>query len=481
MKKTQTVKKIAVRSVAALIVGVPLFLRANVLVSPLFTANAVLQRETTVPVWGSAAPGEKVTVTFTGQNQETVADSSGRWEVRLTPMPANARGTLTVRGKNTVELTNVVTGDVWLCAGQSNMGLKVSDATNGPTEVAAANQPDIRQFHLPENPKPETETDAGLKTVWQPANPQTAGDFSAVGYFFAREIQAALDVPVGLINCSVGGAPIQSWMAVDVLETFPGYHQVLNQLRLNPNPPVSATLLPARLYNGMIHPLIRYRIKGALWYQGEGNAGSGAHGAQEYTDLQCRLIESWRKDWNLGDFPFYFVQLPNWSYPGDASQKSWAFFREGQANCLKTPNTGMIVTLDIGDSGSLHPKNKQAVGYRLALVARAATYHQPVAASGPVMSGSTVEKNVVRVRFDYAEGGLMVLSGASPSGFEIAGPDGKFFPATAVMNHDAVLVSSPEVPSPAYVRYAWANNPSVNLCNDAGLPAAPFRTDQLLR
>ena len=465
----------------ALVVTVPLFLHANVLISPLFTANAVLQRETAVPVWGLAAPGEKVTVTFTGQNQETVADPAGRWEVRLTPMPANARGTLTIHGQNTIALTNVVTGDVWLCAGQSNMGLKVADATNGPTEVAAANQPDIRQFHVPENPQPEMETDASLKTAWQPANPQTAGDFSAVGYFFAREIHAALDVPVGLISCSAGGVPIQSWMAMDVLETFPGYRSKLAQLKLKPELQANAAFLPARLYNGMIHPLIRYRIKGALWYQGEGNAGGGARGAQEYTDLQGRLIESWRKDWNFGDFPFYFVQLPNWNYPGDSSQKSWAFFREGQANCLKTPNTGMIITLDIGDPASLHPKNKQPVGHRLALVARAAIYHQPIAASGPVMAGATVEKNIIRVRFDYAEGGLMLLSGASPSGFEIAGADGKFFPATAILNRDAVLVSSPEVPSPTYVRYAWANNPTVNLCNTAGLPAAAFRTDQLPR
>ena len=195
-----------------LAVAWPAWLRADVTPSPLFTANAVIQRETEVPVWGTAAAGEKITVTFAGQKQSAVADAVGNWEVRLSALPANVRGTLTIQGKNTVALTNVVTGDVWLCAGQSNMGLKVSEATNASAEIAAATQPDIRQLGVPENPAPEPQPDTSIKSVWQSASPQTVGEFSAAGYFFAREIHATINVPVGIIHSSYGGTPIQSWL-----------------------------------------------------------------------------------------------------------------------------------------------------------------------------------------------------------------------------------------------------------------------------
>ena len=464
-----------------LAVAWPAWLRADVTPSPLFTANAVIQRETEVPIWGTAAAGEKVTVTFAGQDQSAVADPAGNWEVWLVPMPANIRGTLVIQGKNTVALTNVVTGDIWLCAGQSNMELKVSKAANAAAEIDAASQPDIRQLCVPENPAPEPQPDTSIKSAWQAASPQTVGDFSAAGYFFAREIHTAMDVPVGIILSSFGGTPIQSWLSLDVLEKFPGYRQALESYKDKPAPPDIAAFFPTRLYNGMIHPLIRFRVKGMLWYQGEGNAGNGASGAREYADLQSRLIESWRKDWGAANLPFYFVQLPNWNYPNDASEKSWAFFREGQSACLKIPNTGMAVTVDIGEAGSLHPKNKQAVGHRLALLALAHSYHRPINASGPVMADCTVEKNTIRVRFAQAEGGLIICNGSAPTGFEIAGAEGKFFPAEAKLERDTVVVSSPGVISPAYVRYAWADNPAVNLFNAAGLPAAPFRTDQLPR
>ena len=464
-----------------LAVAWPAWLRADVTPSPLFTANAVIQRETEVPVWGTAAAGEKITVTFAGQKQSAVADAVGNWEVRLSALPANVRGTLTIQGRNTVAFTNVVTGDVWLCAGQSNMGLKVSEATNASAEIAAANQPDIRQLGVPENPAQEPQPDTSIKSVWQSASPQTVGEFSAAGYFFAREIHATINVPVGIIHSSYGGTPIQSWLSLVVLEEFPGYRQALESYKDKPASPAIAAFFPARLYNGMIHPLVHFRIKGMLWYQGEGNAGNGPSGAREYADLQGRLIESWRQDWGAGDLPFYFVQLPNWNYPADATQKSWAFFREGQSAALKILNTGMAVTLDIGEPGSLHPKNKQAVGHRLALLALADTYRQPVNASGPVMADCTVKKNTIRVHFAHAEGGLISRDGLAPAGFEIAGAEGNFFPASATLERDTVVVSSPEVASPAYVRYAWADNPSVNLCNTNGLPAAPFRTDQLPR
>ena len=492
-------------------------LQAKVIPSPLFSDNVVLQREAAVPVWGRADAGETVTVTFVGQTQTAVADSQGKWEVRLTPMPANVTGTLTIRGKNVVTLKNVVTGDVWLCSGQSNMALKVRDVTNAVAEIAAANQPEIRQLLIPCNPSPEPQPDVWIKGVWQPASPKTAGDFTAAGYFFAREIHAWLGVPVGLINSSVGGTPIQSWMALEILKVYPGYAKLLERKKMemaawptrkkqldaelkawetnaalaqaahkpvpdkpwNPGPPDSGRFMPGQLYNGMIHPLIHYCIKGALWYQGEANAGGGAGGAADYTDLQSRLIAGWRQDWSLGNLPFYFVQLPNWDNVGDASRNSWAFFREGQAKVLKVPNTGMAVTIDIGDNSNIHPKNKQEAGRRLALVALAGVYGQSGITLGPVYAGSVIEGASIRVRFDFAAGGLLVHGQLPPLGFEIAGSDGKFFSAMARIETDSVVVRAAAVPKPAFVRYAWADNPPVNLFNAAGLPVAPFRTDNL--
>jgi sialate O-acetylesterase len=489
-------------------------LHADVFVSPLFTDNAVLQRETDLPVWGQAESGERVTVSFAGQTIESVADDDGHWEARLKPMKANVRGKMTVRGKNVVTLTNLITGDVWLCSGQSNMGLQMRQVTNAPAEIAAANLPDIRQFFVPNHPSAAPQPDTFIKSAWQPASPKTVGEFTAAGFFFAREIHAALGVPIGIINSSWGGTPIQPWIPLDVLKTYPGYEKLLARKQAeiaawparkrqieadiktwetnaalakaanktipdkpwNPGPPDSGQFMPGQLYNGMIHPLIRYAIKGALWYQGESNAGGGAAGAVDYTDLQSRLIASWRKDFNLGDFPFYFVQLPNWDNPGDITKISWAFFREGQGNVLKVPNTGMAVTIDIGDASNIHPKNKQEAGRRLALLALANTYGQKIISSGPVMSGSAVEGDAIRVRFDHVEHGL-VARGDTLTGFEIAAADGKFLTASAKIENDSVLVSNPEISAPKFVRYAWADNPPVSLFNGTGLPAAPFRTD----
>ncbi len=465
------------RLVAFVLAALPALLRADPVLSPLFADNAVLQRDVAVPVWGTAARGEKITVAFAGQTRSTVAGAGGDWEVSLAPLPARTGGTLVVTGRSTLTRTNLIVGDVWLCAGQSNMGLRVSEAAQAAAEIAAASEPDIRQLCVPQNPAPEPQPDTAIHAGWQPASPQTAGDFSAVGFFFAREIHASLGVPVGLIHSSAGGTPIHSWLSLAALETLPGFRRAFGHFNARPGSPAVAAFLPARLYNGMIHPLLRYRLKGVLWYQGEGNAGGNPG---EYVLQQSRLIESWRADWGGTAFPFYFVQLPNWSNPDDASQKQWAYFREGQAACLKLANTGMAVTLDVGEPGSLHPKNKQAVGHRLALIALAETYRQPVTASGPVMVACVVQNQSLRVRFAHALG-LQTRDRQPPAGFEIAGADGNFSPALAEIEGDTVVVTSPQVARPAWLRYAWADNPTVNLCNAAGLPAAPFRLDQPAR
>lgn len=494
-------------------------LLADVIPSPLFTDNAVLQRDAEVPVWGTADAGESVTVSFGGQTREVTADDQGHWLVQLRPIQANVTDTLVIRGKNRIALTNIVMGDVWLCSGQSNMGLRVREVMNAPVEIAAANEPEIRQLLVPNKPSPEPQPDTFIKTAWQPASPQTVADFTAAGYFFGRELHRTLGVPIGLINSSWGGTPIQPWISIDLLKDYSGYEKLLERKEAemaawparekqleaalkaweaesaaaqaagkpapvkpwNPGPPNSGQYMPAQLYNGMIHPLLRYRIKGAIWYQGESNAGSGAAGAADYTDLQSRMVEGWRRDFGIGDFPFYFVQLPNYGNSGDASGKSWAFFREGQANALHIPNSGMAVTIDIGDSNNIHPKNKQEAGRRLALVALAGTYGRKLVASGPVRSAVSIQGDAIRVRFDHAESGLAIHGDGPLSGFEIAGVDAKFVPAQARIDRDTVVVSNTLVREPAFIRYAWANDPSVNLFNGVGLPAVPFRTDTLSR
>lgn len=491
--------------------------RANVTPSPLFTDHAVLQRDADVPVWGKADPGEKVTVSFAGQTVTTTADAQGGWSLSLKPIAAGVHDTLKVAGNNVVEWKDVVTGDVWVCSGQSNMGLGVGAVTNAAAEVAAGDEPDIRQFGIPNKAALEPQPDTFLKSAWQPANPTTVGRFTAAGYFFAREIHKQTGVPIGILHASWGGTRIQPWMSLETLKEYPGYQKLLEDKKAeiaawpdrqrqleeeqkswperaaaakaagqplppkpwNPGPPDSGRNMHTQLYNGMINPLTRYRIKGVLWYQGEGNAEGGPAGAAEYTDLLTRLIGGWRKAWNQGDFPFYYAQLPNWNHPGDPSKQSWAFFREGQANVLSVANTGMAVLIDIGQSNDIHPKNKQEAGRRLALVALNGSYGKSLVVQGPRMASSRVDGNTIRVAFNDTEKGLVARGGPAVLGFELAGKDGKFHPADAKIDKDTVVVSSAQVPGPVFVRYAWTNDPRVNLYNGEGLPAAPFRTDKL--
>ena len=269
-------------------------------------------------------------------------------------------------------------------------------------------------------------------------------------------------------------ADLKAWEIADA--TAKSAHQPEPVKPWNPGPPDSGQYMPGQLYNAMIHPLIRYRIRGAVWYQGESNAGGGAAGAADYTDLQSRLIAGWRQDWGIGDFPFYFVQLPNWNNDSDRSSNSWAFFREGQANVLKVPNTGMAVTIDIGDANNIHPKNKQEAGRRIALLAMANTYHQKVTCHGPEFKRSEINGAEIKITFTHTDGGLVAHDGGL-KGFTIAGANKEWQPADARIEGDSVIVSSKEVPQPLAVRYAWLNNPDCNLYSRAGLPAMSFRTD----
>lgn len=502
-----------ISSALGLILGA-LAASAEVKLPAIISDHMVLQAGESVPIWGWAKPDEKVTVEIGGQKLATQADDKGNWRVTLEPLKVGAHLTLTVTGANKLVVQDVLAGEVWLGSGQSNMGLRVSSANHFEEEKAAADHPEIRMFTVAPKASPVPLDDCQGR--WQVCNSNTVGDYSAALYFFGRDLQQQLKVPVGLIHSSWGGTPIQPWMSLDVLKEYPGYAALLERkqkeiaawparkLQLeadlknwenaaaeakathqpppvkpwNPGPPDSGQYMPGQLYNAMIHPLIRYRIRGAVWYQGEANAGGGLAGAADYTDLQTRMIAGWRQDWGLGNFPFFYVQLPNWSTGGDESKASWAFFREAQANILKTaPNTGMAVTIDIGEANNIHPKNKQEAGRRLALLALANVYHRDVVCHGPQFEKLALDGATAKISFAHAEGGL-VARGAELNGFAVAGADKQWHPATAKIEDNAVRVSSAQVPSPVAVRYDWANNPDGNLYNGAGLPAMPFRTDR---
>jgi sialate O-acetylesterase len=441
--------------------------------APLFQDHAVLQSDKPVPVWGWAAPGEHVSVAFAGQVVGSTADADGRWIAVLGPLAANATGAdLVVAGQATVALHDVVVGEVWLCSGQSNMEFPVDDGPRrqvdaAPEEVAAAQYPLIRQFKVARQVSAApTQTAQG---DWRVCSPESVRLFTAVGYFFARDLYIRIKVPIGIINSTCSGSPLESWMSPVALGAL--------QAPVDTHPAGGTALginaaTPASLFNGMIHPLLPYAIRGALWYQGESDVGR----ASEYALRFPAMISAWRAHFGQGDFPFFWVQLANFARPGKDSGQQWAFLREAQAKALSLPETGQAIAIDIGEPGNLQPRNKQEVGRRLALLAKAKVYSIPVDYSGPAFSRIAIEGASVRVHFTFAGDGL-TASGKPLQSFEAAGADHVFHPAWAVIQGDTVLVESAEVRQPVAVRYAWRDAPEANLYNGAGLPAAPFRSD----
>ena len=501
---------------AGLVFVAALSLRANVTLAPLFTDHAVLQQGIVVPVWGKAAPGEAVIVTFGAQTLSAKAGANGRWRVDLAPLPASAApAELVVAGKNTVTLKDILVGEVWLCSGQSNMAFFVKWAADPKNEIAAADHPLIRHFGV-EKASASTPADT-LKGAWEVCTPANVGGFSATAYYFARELQQKLGVPVGLVNSSYGGTPVESWMSEAALKADPAFQPVFDRMTKTaaewpetlaryradteawkqaaaaakaagqkfdtpqPRQPVGPghPYTPMMEYNAMLHPLVPCAIRGAIWYQGEANASR----ASEYRALFSGLIGQWRHEWGQGDFPFYFVQLANFK-AGDAQGTNWAFLREAQTRTLAVPATGMAVTIDIGETDNIHPRNKQEVGRRLARLAFARTYGQKdMVDSGPVFARADfkVSAPAVRVQFKKSPSALENVTPASTSvaGFELAGADRVFHPADARIEADGltVLVVSAAVSAPVAVRYAWRNAPDAGLRNTVGLPAVPFRSD----
>ena len=619
---------------------------------PLFTDHVVLQRDVPIPVWGYAEPGQRIQVALAGQSVETSVDAGGKWLARLGPYPAGGPHVLTVTGPKSVEVQDILVGDVWICSGQSNMEWPLSLANNAENEIKSATNPRIRLFTVPK--KIALEPTTSVEASWRVCSPEAAAGFSAVGYFFGRELQRELNVPIGLINSSWGGTVAEAWVSAGSLEAMPDFQKPLEQIAAEKadsgKPPVKfevamanwwkkndpgsseqpawsdpkfdgsgwktmklpthwedgglpdfdglvwfrkeialpeawdgkpATIslgaiddrdttfvngvevgqmnewnaprnykIPAGvlkagrnviavraldtagpggfsgepkemtlalrgvdkidpitlagewtykastplgelstppepmgsnpnkvtvLYNGMIAPLKPFPIKGAIWYQGESNTGR----AEQYRKLLPTLIKDWRASFEVGDFPFEIVQLANFlearEEPGESS---WAELREAQYLTTRAlPNVGLALAIDIGDAADIHPRNKQDVGRRLALNALASAHGQDVEFSGPVYQAKEVKGKTIRLTFDHVGGGLVAKGGEKLEGFAVAGADGKYVWADAVIDGDAIVVSSPKVEKPANVRYGWADNPTCNLYNQAGLPAIPFRTD----
>jgi sialate O-acetylesterase len=491
--------------------------RADVKLPSLFSGNMVLQADAKDPVWGTADPHERVTVTLSGAQAAATADASGHWQVDLGPLQPGGPFEMTIAGKNTIVIHNVLVGQVWICSGQSNMQFSVAPQNNGwetgvyhyKEVIASANYPMVRMFMADRTVagKPQS----NVEGQWEITSPETVPYFSAVGYFFGLNLFKSMHEPIGLIHSSWGGTPAESWTTLPTLESSPDFADILERWRKEeqaypaeiahynealreweqatkqadaagkpmpsaprlPHDPRSDPWRPASLYDAMIAPLIPYRIEGAIWYQGESNSDRPI----QYRKLFPDMIRDWRRTWGEGNFPFLFVQLA--SYQSVQPPSDWPLLREAQLMTLSLPKTAMVVTTDIGDAAIIHPRNKQEVGRRLALAARAVAYNQKVIYSGPLYSSMQIEENQIRLHFTHLGGGLLA-GGTAPGhleGFEIAGADRRFVGAAARIEGDTVVVESNRVDHPEAVRYGWQNYPICNLYNQAGLPASPFRTD----
>jgi sialate O-acetylesterase len=485
---------------------------AAVTLPNVFSDHMVLQRDKEIPVWGWAEPGEAVTVQTVNQKMETVTDAEGRWSVLLEPMEAGGPHMLYARTENDVAIINdILVGEVWICSGQSNMQWTVANSADADSETRGANYPKIRMFSV-ERLNAET-PQSNCNGEWEITSPETVSDFSAVGYFFARKLHQELKVPVGMIHTSWGGTPAESWTTQQSLEANPLYEDILSRwdarmadlpeakkryeealknweteqaaataanqkfTKRRPHPPWGPDhpWRPAGLYNAMIAPLVPYAMQGAIWYQGESNAGR----AYQYRELFPRMIQDWRDAWGGEDFPFYFVQLANFmERKEEPADSAWAELREAQSMTLdKLKNTGMAVTIDIGEAADIHPKNKQEVGRRLALIALNHDYDGAYPYTGPVFQRVKTRRDKIVVVFKDEKGGLKTTGKNKPTGWQITGADGEWRWADAKIKHSKVELSSKYIEKPVAVRYGWADNPACNLRNDAGLPASPFRTD----
>jgi sialate O-acetylesterase len=454
----------------AFVFGAVALAGADVRLPKVLGDHMVLQRDKPIAIWGWAEPGEKVTVTFAAANASAAAGDDGKWSLQLPAQKADSEPKdLVVAGANTITLTDILVGEVWLCSGQSNMEWPMSRTIHGKEEIAAADHPQIRLFNVQGHiNKPEPQEDA--PGAWQACTPESVAGFSGVGYHFGQSLGEEIGVPIGLIGSNWGGTKIEPWTAKVGLEQVAA-------LKENP--------ANGGIYNGMIHPLAPYSMRGAIWYQGESNCLSGD--TTIYTDRTLALVKGWQSVFQQDDLSFYFVQLAPFTYAEkfkkrnkDLTVESLPRFWEAQTACLEAiPNSGMVVISDItGNVGDIHPVNKRDVGKRLARWALAKNYgKEGVVYSGPMFRSMAVEGGKVTLSFDHVGGGLKSLDGEPLSHFTIAAGDQKFVPAEAVIEGDTIVLSTAGVTTPVAVRYAWHETAIGNFANAAGLPAVPFRSD----
>jgi sialate O-acetylesterase len=501
---------------AALTAAVCLSVQARADVKPftLFSDGMVLQSGVKCPVWGLADPGEEVSASISGEVSTAApavkADKDGKWMLQFSPLHPGGPYTVTIKGKNTVTIKDVLVGEVWVASGQSNMEFSLKGAFNAKEDIAKSKNPKIHLFTVPKRTADEPTTE--LVGKWVECDPETVGNFSAVAYYFGRDLQKALNVPVGLIHTSWGGTVAEAWTPRGALEANPDlkglvhdkerqeadYKKAQDRYKASlekwevaakkakdegktapqkPRAPSDPAHDPNRgsvLFNGMINPLLPYAVKGAIWYQGESNAGR----AYQYRTLFPTMIESWREAWKNPDMSFLFVQLaPFRDIAKEPQESDWAELREAQLlTTEKLKHTGMAVITDVGEQHDIHPKHKEPVGARLALAALHVAYGEKILGSGPVYDKMTVDGNKAILSFrDVGQG--LEAKGGPLTGFTVAGEDKKFHNATAEIEGDKVVVHSDEVEKPVAVRFGWANFPVVNLWNKDGLPASPFRTD----
>jgi sialate O-acetylesterase len=483
------------------------FAHAEIMLPKVLASHMVIQRDLPVHVWGWANAGEAVIVSFRGETRTTQANDLGQWSLYLTPGAAGGPFELTVKGSNSLTLEDVLVGDVWVASGQSNMEFQMRRAATAATDLPKASNARIRLMIVTRRAVDFSQTDVnqdptGNGTTWSASTPETAKDFSAVAWYFAREIEEREHVPIGVIDSTWGGTVAEAWTSLTALGEDPGLAPVFTARGHMAEREASALLQepvrqrqqaeakaqgrpelkfpwhplfdmwgPAMLYNGMIAPLTPFPIRGVIWYQGESN--SVLERAPTYERLFRTLIEDWRQQWKIGDFPFLYVQMANFkSTPAEV----WAPIREAQRKTLELRNTGMAVTIDVGNPDDVHPTDKVTVGHRLALAARAVSYDEQLEFSGPLFRQVTPEGNSLRVWFDHAAG--LESRGGTLTDFEVAGADGQFTPAQARIDGNTLLLTSSTVPEPIAARYGWSNNPTCHLYNRAGLPASPFTSSR---
>lgn len=489
----------------AALLALPHVALAELKLSPVFGDSMVVQRDEPIHIWGWTAPGTAVKVEMAGHSGSDQADDQGRFDVMLDPLPAGGPHEMVVQADESKTFGDVLVGEVWVCSGQSNMAFAVASANDPDLESLSAKYPNIRLISVPQVGSQEPLNDFAGK--WEACTPETVKNFSAVGYFFGRQLHQTLDVPIGLIDNAWGGSAAEAWVRRDLLEKDGKYDELLDRWATTektydheaalaqwkervakweetkkgnkprePRNPLLGQHRPANLYNGVLHPVLGYTIRGAIWYQGESNAGR----AYQYRDLFPLMIQSWRDEWGQGDFSFYWVQLADFKPEVDKPAESdWAELREAQTMTMsKLANTGEAVITDLGEAADIHPKNKQDVAKRLARWALAKDYGIDIAHQSPTYKSMETSGGKAILEFDHFGKGLDTFDVREPIGFAIAGDDKVFVNANArIVGKDKVEVWSESVSQPVAVRYAWADNPICNVQSADGLPMTPFRTD----